>query len=60
MGVKGTVTDAETGKAIANAVIHAKNITKMETGQRRSDDIDHDVTSGMFYTPTTVACSYIC
>jgi hypothetical protein len=45
MGVKGTVTDAETGKAIANAVIHAKNVTRMVTGQRRGDDIDHDVTS---------------
>lgn len=45
MGVKGTVADAETGKAISNAVIHTKNVTRLGTGQRRSDDIDHDVTS---------------
>ena len=51
MGVKGTVTDAETGKAISNAVLHTKNVTRIVgTDQRRSDDIDHDVTSGMFYT----------
>ena len=53
MGVKGTVTDAETGKGIPNAVIHTKNVTRVGKGQRRGDDIDHDVTSGMF------ACSHL-
>lgn len=45
MGIKGTVTDEETGKGISNAVIHAKNITRFGKAHRRSDDIDHDVTS---------------
>jgi hypothetical protein len=45
MGIKGTVSDEETGKGISNAVIHAKNITRHGHAYRRSDDIDHDVTS---------------
>jgi len=45
MGVKGTVTDAETGKAIPNALIQVKNVTRIGKGQRRSDLINHDVTS---------------
>jgi len=45
MGVKGTVTDAETGKAIPNALIQVKNVTRIGKGQRRSDLINHDVTT---------------
>merc|ERR1712038_2103348 len=45
MGVKGTVTDAETGKAIPNSLIQVKNVTRIGKGQRRSDLINHDVTS---------------
>ncbi|CAG2056692.1 unnamed protein product [Timema podura] len=41
IGVKGQVKDAETGKPLANAVIHVKNVTG-----GRDDDIQHDVTSG--------------
>lgn len=41
LGIKGRVTDAESGRPIANAVIHVRNIT-----DGRDDDIDHDVTSG--------------
>ena len=48
MGVKGTVTDAETGKAIPNALIQVKNVTRVGKGHRRSDLINHDVTSGKF------------
>nr|CAD7428661.1 unnamed protein product [Timema monikensis] len=40
IGVKGQVKDAETGKPLANAVIHVKNVTG-----GRDDDIQHDVTS---------------
>lgn len=40
IGVKGIVKDALTGKPIANAVIHAKNIT-----DGRNDEIKHDITS---------------
>ncbi|XP_071439885.1 carboxypeptidase E-like [Hetaerina americana] len=40
IGVKGVVKDALTGKPIANAIIHTKNIT-----DGRSDDIEHDITS---------------
>ncbi|XP_063217316.1 carboxypeptidase E-like [Bacillus rossius redtenbacheri] len=40
IGVKGQVRDAQTGKPIANAVIHVKNVT-----DGRDDDIQHDVTS---------------
>nr|CAD7206532.1 unnamed protein product [Timema douglasi] len=42
IGVKGQVKDAETGKPLANAVIHVKNVTG-----GRDDDIQHDVTSGV-------------
>lgn len=45
MGVKGTVTDAESGKGMPNALIQTKNVTRVGKGQRRSDLIDHDVTS---------------
>jgi hypothetical protein len=45
MGVKGTVTEVESGKAIPNAVIQAKNVTSLGKGQRRNDHIDHDITS---------------
>merc|ERR1712141_389247 len=45
MGVKGTVTDAETGKAIPNALIQVKNVTRIGKGHRRSDLINHDVTT---------------
>ena len=48
MGVKGTVTDESTGKAIPNALIQTTNVTRIGKGQRRSDLINHDVTSGMF------------
>lgn len=46
MGVKGTVTDAESGKALPNALIQTKNVTRVGKGQRRSDLINHDVTTG--------------
>jgi len=45
MGVKGTVTDESTGKAIPNALIQTTNVTRIGKGQRRSDLINHDVTS---------------
>lgn len=41
IGIKGLVADAFTGKRLANAVIHVKNIT-----HGRNVDIQHDVTSG--------------
>jgi len=45
-GVKGIVSDALTGRPVPNAVIHVKNITRVNKGgARRDDDIDHDVTS---------------
>ena len=45
-GVKGIVSDAVTGRPVSNAVIHVKNITRVnKSGARRDDDIDHDVTS---------------
>uniref|UniRef100_A0A1B6CEM3 Peptidase M14 domain-containing protein n=1 Tax=Clastoptera arizonana TaxID=38151 RepID=A0A1B6CEM3_9HEMI len=40
IGVKGEVLDAETGRPLANAIIHVKNITA-----GRNDDIKHDITS---------------
>ncbi|KAK6633778.1 hypothetical protein RUM44_004385 [Polyplax serrata] len=40
IGIKGLVADAFTGKRLANAVIHVKNIT-----HGRNVDIQHDVTS---------------
>ena len=46
MGVKGTVTDDSTGKAVPNALIQTTNVTRIGKGQRRSDLINHDVTSG--------------
>ena len=46
MGVKGTVTDEATGKGIPNALIQTTNVTRIGKGQRRSDLINHDVTSG--------------
>jgi len=45
MGVKGTVTDETTGKGIPNALIQTTNVTRIGKGQRRSDLINHDVTS---------------
>ena len=48
MGVKGTVTDDSTGKAVPNALIQTTNVTRIGKGQRRSDLINHDVTSGKF------------
>ena len=48
MGVKGTVTDESTGKGIPNALIQTTNVTRIGKGQRRSDLINHDVTSGKF------------
>ena len=45
MGVKGLVTDAETGKGISNALIQVKNITRIAKGTRLSSDINHDITS---------------
>merc|ERR1712051_734717 len=45
MGVKGTVTDESTGKGIPNALIQTTNVTRIGKGQRRSDLINHDVTS---------------
>jgi hypothetical protein len=45
MGVKGTVTDAESGKAMPNALIQVKNVTRVGKGHRRSDLINHDVTT---------------
>ena len=48
MGVKGTVTDETSGKGIPNALIQTTNVTRIGKGQRRSDLINHDVTSGKF------------
>ena len=47
MGVKGTVTEAESGKGIPNALIQVQNVTRVGKGQRRSDLINHDVTTGI-------------
>ena len=45
-GVKGIVSDAVSGRPVPNAVIHVKNITRVnKAGARRDDDIAHDVTS---------------
>ena len=43
--MKGVVKDFDTRKGIANALIHVKNITRVAKSFRRSDDIDHDITS---------------
>ncbi|XP_068085032.1 carboxypeptidase E isoform X2 [Anabrus simplex] len=40
IGVKGRVKDQRTGKPIANAIIHVRNVT-----EGREDDIHHDVRS---------------
>merc|ERR1712038_1492927 len=45
MGVKGLVTDAETGSGIAHALIQVKNITRISKFGRMNADIAHDVTS---------------
>ena len=39
------VKDADTRQGIANALIHVRNITRVSKGFRRSDDINHDITS---------------
>merc|ERR1712004_505704 len=44
-GFKGVVKDADTRQGIANALIHVRNITRVTKGFRRSDDINHDITS---------------
>ena len=44
--MKGIVSDAVTGRPVSNAVIHVKNITRVNrSGARKDDDINHDVTS---------------
>ena len=43
--MKGVVKDADTRKGIANAIIHVKNVTRVARSFRRSDDINHDITS---------------
>ena len=44
--MKGIVSDALTGRPVPNAVIHVKNITRVnKSGARMDDDINHDVTS---------------
>ena len=45
MGVKGIITDGLTGKGIPKAVIHVRNITRVDRAYRLQEDIDHDVTS---------------
>jgi len=44
-GFKGVVKDADTRQGIANALIHVRNITRIAKAYRRSDDINHDITS---------------
>merc|ERR1711981_721090 len=44
-GFKGVVKDADTLQGISNALIHVKNITRIAKGYRRSDDINHEITS---------------
>ena len=39
------VKDADTLQGIANALIHVRNITRIAKSFRRSDDINHDITS---------------
>ena len=48
-GVKGVVRDAFTGHGIPNALVHVKNITRVNRYQRRQADIDHDITSGELF-----------
>jgi hypothetical protein len=45
LGFKGLVKDADTLQGIANALIHVRNITRIAKTFRRSDDINHDITS---------------
>merc|ERR1719491_1434340 len=45
MGVKGMVRDAVTGSGLAGATVHVRNITRTTRTTRRSDDINHDITS---------------
>merc|ERR1712238_388848 len=45
LGFKGLVKDADTLQGIANALIHVRNITRIAKSFRRSDDINHDITS---------------
>ena len=42
---QGLVKDADTLQGIANALIHVRNITRIAKSFRRSDDINHDITS---------------
>ncbi|RZF32449.1 hypothetical protein LSTR_LSTR012660 [Laodelphax striatellus] len=54
IGVKGVVTNKETGLPIANAIIHVKNVT-----DNRNDEIFHDITSvhdGDYYRLLTPGC----
>jgi len=44
-GVKGMVRDGQTGKGIAGATIHVRNITRVERFTRMEAEINHDVTS---------------
>jgi len=44
-GFKGVVKDADTLQGIANALIHVRNITRIAKSYRRSDDINHEITS---------------
>ncbi|ROT74091.1 hypothetical protein C7M84_007422 [Penaeus vannamei] len=45
LGVKGVVRDSLTGQGVPNAVIHAKNVTRVNDTHVRDDHINHDVTS---------------
>jgi len=47
MGIKGMITDCMSGKGISGAVVHVRNITRLDRFNRRSDDIDHEVTSAV-------------
>ncbi|XP_022205490.1 carboxypeptidase E isoform X2 [Nilaparvata lugens] len=54
IGVKGIVSNQETGAPIANAIIHVKNVT-----DNRNDEIFHDITSvhdGDYYRLLTPGC----
>lgn len=44
-GFKGMVKDADTLQGIANALVHVRNITRIGKSYRRSDDINHEITS---------------
>ncbi|MPC85964.1 hypothetical protein E2C01_080771 [Portunus trituberculatus] len=45
-GIKGVVRDAITQQGLPNAVIHVKNVTRINDTHVRDDHINHDVTSG--------------